>query len=317
MDNQAQVTIIIPNYNNKDLLSDLLISLKLLKTNYELIIVDDGSSDDSVEFIKTNYPDINLIENKENHGFAYTVNRGIKASKTEYVYLLNNDTTVTENSLEEVINIIESNPDIFAVSSKMIQFNDHSLIEDAGDEYTILGWSKKRGYNKQVKKYSDDGEVFSACAGASLYRRDIFSKIGLFDENFGSYVEDMDISIRARLHGYKLYYSSNSIIYHYGSATSGSRYNPFKIEISARNNVFLIYKNMSLWMKIINFIFIIFGILIKYLFFLKKGYGNYYLKGVREGFKDRNTLTKTTNISFKRYVQLEILLIINTFRYLL
>ena len=121
----------------------------------------------------------------------------------------------------------------------------------------------------------------------------VFKKIGLFDENFESYVEDMDLSFRARLAGFKSYYSSDAIVYHYGSATTGSRYNPFKVRISARNNIYMIYKNMATWMKICNGLFIALGIIIKYLFFHRKNLGNEYLSGIKEGFSTRNKLTKS------------------------
>lgn len=313
----TKITIIIPNYNNIKLLINLIESLKKATTiPYELIIVDDKSEDNSVEYLKKHYPEIRLLVNDINHGFAYTVNRGIKNAKTEYVYLLNNDTTVDPDFLVDPLRIMESDDEIFAISSKMIQLNNHDLIEDAGDEYTILSWSKKRGYNKSQSKYSQDGEVFSACAGAALYRRDVFDKIGFFDENFGSYVEDMDLSFRAHLYGYKIYYAAHSIVYHIGSASTGSQYNPFKVEISARNNIYLIYKNMPTWMIIINSPFIAVGIIIKYIFFYNKNLHNYYKNGVFKGIKKCTKLEKIEEISIKNYFKVELNMIKNTFKYL-
>lgn len=313
---QPKITVIIPNYNNINLLDDLLVSLSGVKTPYELIIVDDCSSDDSVMFLKEHYPDVKLLVNSENHGFAYTVNRGIKIAETPYVYLLNNDTTVTPDFLDEPLKIHEANLNVFGVSSKMLQIPNHDLIEDAGDEYNIIGWSKKRGYNKPASMYTSSGEVFSACAGAAMYKRELFDKVGYFDENFGSYVEDMDLSFRARLHGYINYYASNSIVYHVGSAATGSVHNSFKVENSARNNVYLIYKNMPTWMKVVNFIFIILGILIKYLYFKCKGLGKYYIKGIHDAQKTKGNLTKTTSTSAINYLKIEYELIKNTLRYL-
>lgn len=124
----------------------------------------------------------------------------------------------------------------------------------------------------------------------------------------------MDISFRARLHGFKSFYSAKSIVYHYGSASTGSRYNSFKVRISARNNIYLVYKNMSIWMKIVNCIFLIFGFLIKYLFFVRKGFGNEYSSGLREGLQTCNRLTKT-NSSFKNSFKTELLMIKNTLTY--
>lgn len=314
-DINSLVTVAIPNYNNKELLNNLLISLKKSISLSNVIIVDNASQDGSVDLIKEKYPQITLIENNTNKGFACAVNQAIKLVKTKYVFLLNNDTLIEENTINNLLKTINISPDIFSVSSKMIQYHHKELLDDAGDEYTILGWSKRRGYGKNVSKYVYDEEVFSACAGAALYRMSVFSDIGYFDENFESYVEDMDLSFRARLQGYKSYYSSKALVYHYGSATTGSRYNKFKVKISARNNIYLIHKNMSLWMKIINGIFILLGIMIKFIFFYRKNLGKDYLEGIKEGLSNKNNLTRT-DASFINYLKVEVLLIKNTITFL-
>lgn len=287
------VTIVIPNYNNKELLDNLLISVSQALSLSQVIIVDNASQDGSARFIEEKYPEITLIKNDTNRGFARAVNQGIELVDTEFVFLLNNDTIIMEDTIEKLLECIQTSPDIFAVSSRMIQYNNRNLLDDVGDEYTIMGWSKRRGYNRDISNYLEDGEVFSACAGAALYRMSALEKTGLFDENFESYVEDMDLSFRARLSGFRAYYSSKAIVYHYGSATTGSRYNAFKVRISARNNIYLIYKNMALWMKVCNAVFIALGILIKYVFFRRKNLGGEYMSGIMEGFSTKNRLTKS------------------------
>ena len=119
-------------------------------------------------------------------------------------------------------------------------------MDDAGDEYTILGWTRKVGDGKSPDLYTAEREIFSACAGAALYRKNILDEIGYFDENFFAYMEDVDISYRARIKGYKCVYCPEAVVYHFGSGTSGSRYNEFKIRLAARNNVYVPYKNMPL-----------------------------------------------------------------------
>ncbi|MDO5825745.1 MAG: glycosyltransferase family 2 protein [Methanosphaera sp.] len=311
-----EVSVIIPNYNNVFLLKELLASLDTVKTPFDIIIVDNNSQDNSVDFIMENYPQIRLIVNDENMGFATAVNQAIKASNTPYLFLLNNDTVICDNTIDELLKTIKSDSKIFSVSSKMIQYDNPQLIDDAGDEYTLLSWSKKRGNNRDVSEYTESCEVFSTCAGAGLYRRDYFNEVGLFDENFESYVEDMDLSFRARIHGYVSYYCADAIVYHHGSATTGSRYNPFKVKISARNNIYLIYKNMPKWMLIINAIFIILGILIKYIFFYKKGFSTYYLEGIKEAIATKNKLNKTEIKSHKNLLGIEWLMIKNTIKYI-
>lgn len=313
----AQVSVIIPNYNNVSLLKELLSSLDKIKTPFDVIIVDNNSQDESVSFIRQNYPQIKLIINSQNEGFAKAVNQAIKVAYTPYLFLLNNDTVVCEDTIDELLKTINIDSKIFSVSSKMIQYDNPQLIDDAGDEYTILSWSKKRGNNRDISQYTTSCEVFSACAGAALYRREYFDEIGLFDEDFESYVEDMDLSFRARIHGYISYYCADAIVYHHGSATTGSRYNPFKVKISARNNIYLIYKNMPYWMLIVNAIFFIIGITIKIIFFHKKGYAKEYIEGINEGLATRKRLKKTKITSHKNLLKIEWLMIKNTIGYIL
>lgn len=311
-----EVSVIIPNYNNVSMLKELLASLDNVKTPFDIIIVDNNSQDNSVSFIKEYYPQIRLIGNDENKGFAAAVNQAIRVSNAPYLFLLNNDTVVCDNTIDELLKTIKSDDKIFSVSSKMIQYDNPQLIDDAGDEYTLLSWSKKRGNNRDVSEYTESCEVFSTCAGAGLYRRDYLNEVGLFDENFESYVEDMDLSFRARIHGYVSYYCADAIVYHHGSATTGSRYNPFKVKISARNNIYLIYKNMPNWMLILNAIFILLGILIKYIFFYKKGFSTYYLEGIKEAIATKNKLNKTEIRSHKTLLGIEWLMIKNTIKYI-
>ena len=132
------VTVVIPNYNHKELLNNLLISLSDSISLNQVIIVDNASSDGSVDFIKENYPEILLIENDSNKGFACAVNQGIKLVNTDFVFLLNNDTVVEKDTIANLIETINISPKIFSVSSRMVQYHNKSLLDDVGDEYTIM-----------------------------------------------------------------------------------------------------------------------------------------------------------------------------------
>ena len=324
-----KVSVVTPNYNGLKFLNSYFETL-LIQSRFieEIIIIDNNSTDGSQEFIEEfikspNYPiDIILIKNEENLGFAPAVNQGIREAKSEYIYSINNDVELEWNALEEVIKSMDESIDLgenpFSIQSKMIQHYNRKLIDDAGDEYNILAWTKKMGDGQPIERYNEKREIFSSCAGAALYRKSALDEIGLFDENFFAYVEDVDLSYRAQLYGYKNFYCPNSIVYHYGSATSGSRYNEFKIKLAARNNVFLIYKNFPILQKIINFIFLFFGFLIKYIFFVKKGYGSVYLDGVKEGLRNRKKLNKTPFLrkNLTNYFKIEWKLLKNTFAYL-
>ena len=269
-----KVSIITPNYNGENFLNIYFESLiSQNKHIREVIIVDNGSTDNSVNIIKDyqknlDYPlQIILIQNKKNLGFAKATNQGIKIAQSELLLFLNNDVELNNNSISSLINCIIKDDFIFSSASKMIQFNNRNLIDDAGDEYTLLAYTKKVGNGQNINKYTKEREIFSSCAGAALYKRSLVIKLGCFDENFFAYMEDVDLAYRAQINGYKNVYCPESIVYHIGSGSSGSKYNEFKIRLSARNNVLVIYKNLPIPQKIINIPFIFLGFLIKYLFF--------------------------------------------------
>ena len=269
-----KVTIIIPNYNGKHFMEPCLQSLsEQTCRDFKVLVVDNASSDGSLEYMSEHYPDIEVISLKKNYGFSKAVNVGIEHSTTPYVILLNNDTTVDTHYVEEMIKAIEKSPRIFSVSSKMIQMYHPELIDSAGDLYTLMGWGVCRGTGRPVSNYKKADQMFTACAGAAIYRRNAFSKIGLFDENHFAYLEDIDVGYRAKIYGYKNTYCPTALVYHVGSGTSGSKYNSFKVKLSARNNIYLNYKNMPIIQLIINFIPLLIGYFIKYIFFLKKGFG--------------------------------------------
>lgn len=292
------ISVVIPNYNGLNYLPNCISSLynQSLKPG-EIIIVDNNSTDGSLEFIKENYPDIILISLKENYGFSRAVNEGILKSKNPFVVLLNNDTEAEETWLENLYKCISARDDIFSCSSKMLRYDHREIIDDAGDGYTLLGWSVKHGDGKNFRTFSEDREIFSSCAGAAIYRREVFQSIGYFDESFFAYLEDIDIGYRAKIHGYKNMYASKAVIYHKGSGTSGSRYNSFKTKLVPRNNILLIYKNMPVIQLIINLPFILLGYFIKLLFFSCKSLGKDYIQGIVSGLK---LIKKTKKVSFNK-----------------
>ena len=135
--------------------------------------------------------------------------------------------------------------------------------------------------------YQKSCRVFSACAGAAIYRRAVFHEIGLFDELHFAYLEDIDVGWRAKLYGYDNVYCPDAVVYHVGSGTSGSRYNSFKVRLAARNCIYLNYKNMPGWQLLLNAPFLLAGIFVKYLFFVKNGFGGDYVSGLKEGIRTR------------------------------
>ena len=284
-DERTLTTVVIPNYNGIEYLKNCLDSL-LKGTNVpEIIVVDNDSSDGSRELVTAEYPKVRLITFAENRGFDAAVNAGIKAADTEYVFLLNNDTVVAENCVEELEKAMENADRCFSVGAKMINMKFPGKIDDAGDFYCALGWAFARGKDKDVSGYQKPGRIFAACAGAAVYRRELFETVGYFDEEHFAYLEDIDIGYRANILGYRSEYAPKAVVYHAGSGFSGSRHNPFKVDLTARNSIYLIYKNMPVLQMILNLPFLLLGYLIKFLFFLKKGMGKVYLKGIAKGFR--------------------------------
>lgn len=182
---------------------------------------------------------------------------------------------------------MDQSPKIFSVSSRMIQMYHPELLDDAGDMYSILGWAYQRGVGRSSELYQKSCRVFSACAGAAIYRRAVFYEIGLFDELHFAYLEDIDVGWRAKLYGYDNIYCPDAAVYHVGSGTSGSRYNSFKVRLAARNCIYLNYKNMPGWQLLLNAPFLLAGIFVKYLFFVKNGFGGDYVSGLKEGIRTR------------------------------
>ena len=316
-----KVSVVTPNYNGEKFLKAFFESLNEdSQLIGEVIIVDNGSTDSSKEFIRGNsfnFP-VRLIENTENLGFSPAVNQGIMESQYEYIFSLNNDTEIRKGSIKALADLMSSDDSIFSAQAKMLQYDNKELIDDVGDEYNLLAWTKKTGENHNSSEYTEVREIFSACAGAAMYRKSILDEIGMFDDSFFAYMEDVDLAIRSRINGYRNMLCPDAVVYHIGSATSGSRYNEFKVRLAARNNVWVVYKNLPIPLKIVNFIFLFLGFLIKYLFFVKKGFGPIYLAGIREGLSTRGKIQKVKfkSKNTKNYFKIEYRLIINTLKFL-
>lgn len=283
-----KITIVIPNFNGAHFLQDCLQALFMQEPGtpeYEVLVVDNGSQDGSLKLIHENFPQVQVEALSVNTGFCHAVNVGIQKSDAPYVILLNNDTKVGPGFVSGLYHAMERNPQAFSVSASMRMWDAPELIDDAGDRYCALGWAYARGKGKPAGQYRKFKEVFSACGGAAIYRRQILEKIGLFDEVHFAYLEDLDIGWRARIHGYHSYYEPSAEVIHYGSASTGSRYNEKKTVLAAANNVYVAGKNMPLLQWIINLPFFLPGFFLKFLFFCRKGMGILYLKGLSDGFR--------------------------------
>ncbi|MCI7794770.1 MAG: glycosyltransferase family 2 protein [Lachnospiraceae bacterium] len=302
---EIRTTIIIPNYNGLNFMEPCFEALeKQTMKDFRVLVVDNGSTDGSVEWLKKKgIPSVFL---KENTGFSGAVNTGIRMADTPYVILLNNDTKVDSHYVEAMERAISRSEKIFSVSSRMIQMYAPELMDDAGDMYSVMGWAYQRGVGRPKEYYGKSCRVFSACAGAAIYRRAVFDEIGLFDEMHFAYLEDIDVGYRAKLYGYDNIYCPEAVVYHVGSGTSGSKYNSFKVRLAARNNVYLNYKNMRGWQLLLNSPFLLAGTFVKYLFFKKKGFGTDYVSGLLEGIKTAGRCKRVPVVSGRLKEELKI-----------
>lgn len=278
-----KVTIVIPNYNGMQYLPACMQALAEQDYPAHILIVDNGSTDGSPQWIKEHYPEVELICLQENTGFCGAVNRGIRESRTPYVLLLNNDTEVKSGFTEALVRAMESSDRVFSVSARMLDMRDERLLDNGGDLYCALGWAYARGKGKTADRYDRPARIFSACGGAALYRKAILDQIGYFDELHFAYLEDVDIGWRARIYGFSNLYEPAAQVLHAGSGASGSRYNAFKANLSSANSVYIIGKNMPLLQGLLNLPFLLLGFLVKALFFAKKGMGGIYIKGCCKG----------------------------------
>jgi GT2 family glycosyltransferase len=274
-------TIVIPNYNGIKYMEKCLLSLA--GEPADIIVVDNGSADGSREVVEQKFPEVRCIAWKENRGFCEAVNAGIRESKTPYVILLNNDTEVEKGFVRALEHALDRDDRIFSGAAQMRNLHHRELIDDAGDYYCALGWAFARGKDRPVDGYQKTCEVFAACGGACIYRKGVLDRIGCLDENHFAYLEDVDLGYRAKIHGYRNCYVPEAVVYHAGSGSTGSRHNKFKVDLTSKNSIYLIYKNMPFLQIVLNLPFLIPGFLIKAAFFTAKGMGATYLRGLLKG----------------------------------
>lgn len=251
------VSIVILTWNGKHLLKPCFAAVRKLEyKNLELIVVDNGSTDGSQDYIRENYKDFILIENEKNLGFSGGVNRGIQAASGEYVALLNNDAYPEPDWITNIINRFKRDSSIGIISPKMLKSKKvmgAHLIDSTGDFMSKWGATYPRGRDLPDEgQFDEPQEIFSACAGAAVYRKEVFDTIGLFDEDFFAYYEDVDICFRARLAGYKVYYEPTALVYHQVGGTNTGR-SHFTRYMSIKNMGYLYYKNMP-WPLVIKYL---------------------------------------------------------------
>lgn len=237
-----KASIIIPHLNGKHHLDDCFQSLRRQTfSDFEIILVDNGSTDGTQEFVRTHYPEVRLLELGENRGFTGACNAGWRAAHGEIVILLNNDTEVDDHWLAEIVNAFARHPEVGSVASKMLLFDQRNHFHTAGDTVRLDGIPGNRGvWQQNVGQYDREEYVFSACGGAAAYRQAMLAEIGFLDDDFFFSCEDVDMGWRANLTGWRVLYVPTAVVYHKLKATGGDVTGSY---YDGRNFLYLIWKN--------------------------------------------------------------------------
>ena len=243
--NGSLCSIVIPNVNGKEFLPDCLAALRGQSLDdFEVIVVDNGSTDGSVALVRESFPEVRVIELDANYGFAKAMNVGIEAAAGEYIAPLNYDTQAAADWLAELVACLERHPEAAAAASKTLLMRDARLIDGAGD---VMDWSflpHPRGHGEpDSEHFQQETQVFSASGAACVWRAKALRDIGLFDVDFFSYYEDVDLGFRARLLGYECWYAPRSVALHVRGAWSAGR-SEFTFFHPVKNRWFMIVKNV-------------------------------------------------------------------------
>lgn len=248
-DSIPYVSVLVLNYNGKHFLKECfssLMSINYPKSKFEVIMVDNGSTDDSVKYVRTNFPNVRIILLNQNFGFGGGNNRGVKFARGNYIVFLNNDTKVTENWLSE---LVEASLCHFApiCASKTLFMKDNEIIEYGGGKFTING----RGYSIDMGKANDSEKdcYFTGypCAASMLIKKDVFIDLNGFDEDYFACLDDTDLGWRAWLFGYSVLYCPASVVYHEAGGTTGKgRLSPLKAFHGTKDPLITVLKDLEL-----------------------------------------------------------------------
>lgn len=239
---QPLVSIVIPNWNGANFLPACLDALRgQTYPRVEVIVADNASTDGSRVLLSADYPEVRLVALPENRGFTGACNAGMQAANGEIVILLNNDTEVKPDWVEQVVAAFDRHPEAGLVASKMLLFDRRDTLHTAGDYYTVDGRAGNRGvWQPDGPAYNREEYVFSACGGSSAYRREMLDEVGLLDDDFFFSMEDIDLAWRAQLAGWRCVYAPQAVVYHHLAATGGGVTASF---YDGRNTLWVIGKN--------------------------------------------------------------------------
>ena len=249
MTSSPLVSVVVPNWNGRDLLDPCLESVRAQTVrDLEVIVVDNGSTDGSPEHIRLHHPDVRLVALAVNRGFAGGVNAGVRAARGEFVALLNNDARAAPDWLERLTKRLASEPAAGACAPKIYRaqaYEPTGRLDSTGELYSVWGLPFPRGRDELDRgQYDDAKTVFAVSGAASVYRAALFAAVGEFDEDFFAYFEDVDLSFRAQLAGFSMLYEPDAVVYHRVGASSGGGMTPFSRYHFVKNSWFLFLKDV-------------------------------------------------------------------------
>lgn len=237
------VSVIIPHYNGVHHLTTCLTALRAQTyPNLEIILVDNGSHDESVVLTRRDFPEVKIMELKQNFGFIGAINRGFAQARGEIIAPLNNDTEATPGWAQALVETLQAHPEAGMAASKMLLFDRRDTLHSAGDGFGCDGIPINRGvWQKDEGQFDQDLYIFGGCGGAVAYRREMLEAIGLFDEDLYMYLEDVDLNWRAQLAGYRAVFAPQAVVYHHLSATGGGVIASY---YTGRNTIFMLAKDL-------------------------------------------------------------------------
>jgi len=260
-----EIAVVILNYNGEKFLKDFLPSVLLNSKKASVYVVDNCSTDNSVKLLKSNFPDVKVIVNSQNGGFAKGYNDGLKQIEADYYVLLNSDIEVTPNWIKPCIDLMESDKSIAGVQPKILAYHNKKLFEHAGaaggfldkDFYPFCQGRLFDIVEEDKGQYNQNKEVFWASGACLFIRSKLYHKIGGLDEDFFAHMEEIDMCWRLKKYNYKLYYCAQSTVYHVGGGTLNYM-SPKKTYLNFRNSLYMITKNYDgfLFFKILKRLFL-------------------------------------------------------------
>ncbi len=307
-----KIAVVILNWNGQKLLEQFLPSVVQYSSEAEIYVVDNASTDNSISFVKTNYPSVKIIENKENFGYAKGYNEALKFVNEDFFVLLNSDIEVTEDWLQPIFKIFENEPNTAVIQPKILDFKNKTKFEYAGAGggfIDSLGFPFCRGrifqeLEEDKSQYNDEIEVFWASGACFFIRKNVFFQCNGFDEYFFAHQEEIDLCWRVKNNGYAIKYNGKSTVYHVGGATLNNQ-NPKKTFLNFRNSLFMLVKNLPT-SKIFYIIFIRLCLdALAGIFFLKQGKFKHTMAIVKAHFSFYSKLlfylNKRSSSQIKKY----------------